>query len=72
MWMSWEMKCGENSRTEGRWWCCLGFAILVYMTDPSSRTGEKKEEEEEEGRGTNGKKRIHGWEGMSYLLYLFS
>lgn len=57
MWMSWEMKCGENSRAEGRWWCCLGFAILVYMTDPSSRTGEKKEEEEEEGRGTNGKKK---------------
>lgn len=45
--------------------------MLVYMIHPSSRTGEEKVVEEEEGRGTNEKKRVHGWERMSYLLYLF-
>lgn len=50
----------------------MGFAILVYMIHPSSRTGEEKEEEEEEGRGTNGNKwkKKSSWVGSDELSFV--
>jgi len=54
-----------------------GFAISLYVIDPSSRTREEKEEEagrgeeEEEEEKKKLERRVHGWEGIGYLLHCF-